>query len=110
MRGVTNSLTEGMNKATQGLSDNTAKMNKTSASYRDVLAHTAPTNPTNATAPGHMSLLAPSLQAREGVKARQVLINIGTDADAGLPEEFMTGSAITLKMKIGVGNGYTAGT
>ena len=36
--------------------------------------------------------MASMVQAQEGVRARQVLIDIGMESDAGPPEEFAMGS------------------
>ena len=50
--------------------------------------------------PASTLLLAPRVQAQEGVRARQVLIDIGTESDAGPPEELAIGSITALKQKL----------
>ena len=69
-------MTEVLKAAAQGLTDNTVKLTETTASYKDVLANAAPRRPPGHVAPVHPPALAPRLQAREGVRARQVLIDI----------------------------------
>ena len=73
------SLTEGLSKTSKGLSENAAKITESTVTYRDALMRRSPQGPAHATATTHKSLLAPRVQAREGVKARQILIGSGSD-------------------------------
>ena len=109
-------LSEGMRATLQGMNENAAKLTEMAASYRDMLARTGPPHPPNGSAmmqEGRSLLLAPRLQAMEGVRARQVLIDISTDQDPGLPEEFATCSNVGLKEKLddalsGCGDGVSS--
>ena len=98
--GATASFSEGLDKAAKGLSENAVRITETTTKYRDALAQGSPHNHRNTVAPASTSLLAPRVQARDGMRARQVLINIGTESDAGLPEEFAMGSITALKQKL----------
>ena len=51
-------------------------------------------------APTHKSLLAPRVQVREGVKARQILIDIGKGSDVGPLEELATCSLTGIKRRL----------
>ena len=59
-----------------------------------------PQGPAHATTPVHKSLLAPRVQAREGVKARQILIDIGSGSDMGPLEEFVACSLTEIKNRL----------
>ena len=86
------SMTEVLKVAAQGLTDNTIKLTETTASYKDVLVSTAPHRPAGNVMPTHAPALAPRLQAREGVRARQVLIDVD---DCTRPEaEALSASSI----------------
>ena len=56
--------------AAQGLSDNSAKLTETTASYRDALAHPPPSSSLVAPSASNANLLAPRLLAREAVRVR----------------------------------------
>ena len=79
MEAAVSNMMEVLKEAAQGLADNTVKLTEMTASYKDVLVNAAPRRPPrplgNVT-PSHASALAPRLQAREGVRERQVLIDV----------------------------------
>ena len=93
MEAMVSNLTEVLREAAQGLTDNTAKLTEMMASYKDVLVNAAPHRPPGNVAPPHASALAPRLQAREGVRARQVLIDV--DNCTGPEAEALSVSSIT---------------
>ena len=95
--GVVENIEEGLKKAVGDLRANAAELTETTVSYRDVLKCASPPTPTTAAGPRNVSLLAPRLQAREGIWAQQVLVDLGTADDPGPPEEFLSGSPLTLK-------------
>jgi len=76
MEAVVSSMTEGLKAAEQGLTDNTAKLTETTASYRDTPESIGPHGSMGRATPIRTPSMAPRLQAREGVRARQVLIDI----------------------------------
>ena len=100
MEAVVNGMTEGLKAAAQGLTNNTVKLTKTTASYRDILAGAGPHISTAASAaPIYPPTMTPRLQAREGVRVRQVLIDI--DGCTGSEAEALSTSSISaLKRKL----------
>ena len=84
------SLTEGLGKTTEGLSENATKIAESTGTYRDALTKMGPQGTAHTMIPTHNSMLAPRVQAREGVKAGQILIDVGKGSDVGLPEELAT--------------------
>ena len=59
-----------------GMSRDTNKLTETVASYRDIAAHAGSSNPPcQSFSPSHPVSLVPRLQAREAIKARQVLLD-----------------------------------
>jgi len=59
------------------------KISETSTEYRDTLLQSKPSSTLDATRPNHLTPLAPKLQARESVRARQVLIDLAADQGMG---------------------------
>src|SRR6266481_1944831 len=98
--GASGRLAEDIKAVMKGLSDNTAKLTETTASYRDVLKRASPPNPNSMGGPQGTSLLDPRTQAREGVKARQILIDLGMELDQVPPMEFANISVPLLKRQI----------
>src|SRR6266481_4898681 len=98
--GASGRLAEDIKAVTKGLSNNTAKLKETTASYRDVLKWAGPPNPNSMGGPQCTSLLDPRTQARERVKARQILIDLGTESDQVPPMEFTNISVPLLKRRI----------
>jgi hypothetical protein len=99
----TKTMMEGLKAVAQGINENAATITETSTKYRDALLQSNPaSNPTNSnTAPklNHLAPLPPRVQAREGVRARQILIDIAPDPTTGsiaLAED----SISTLKEKL----------
>ena len=79
----------------RGMQDNTARLTKSATKYSDVLQRAAPPpSQANTRASSH---LPPCLQAREGVKARQVLINFKQDQG---PAPFGAESLVSLKTRL----------
>ena len=70
---------ESMQKAAQGMNETTNKLTETTTHYWDAVARPAPR--AEATEP-RFSQLGPRLRAREGVRARQVLIDLDQSASA----------------------------
>ena len=99
MEAMVSNMTEVLKVAAQGLTDNTIKLTETTASYKDVLANTAPCRPPGNIAPSHASALAPRLQAREGVRARQVLIDVD-DCTRPEAEALLVSSIMDLKRRL----------
>ena len=95
LMGVQEKLTE-VTDTLMGMSRDASKLTEMVASYRDVVVHTglsnSPCQPTPSLS-SHPTLLAPRLQAREAVKARQVLLDIddgpGHEAGALLGDSIM---------------------
>ena len=63
-------------KSAQCVRDNAAKLTETAGTYQDVLARGVPSNLSTQAIAQHGSMLTPRSQAREGVRSRQILINI----------------------------------
>ena len=87
---ATTSLAKELGKTAEGLSENATKIAESTGTYRDALTKMGPRGTTHTTVPAHNSMLAPRVQAREGVKARQILIDVGKGSEAGPLEELAT--------------------
>ena len=99
MEVMISNMTEVLKVAVQGLTDNTVKLTKTTASYKDMLVNTAPRRPPGNVMPSHAPALAPRLQAREGVRARQVLIDVD-DCTGPEAEALSVSSMMDLKRRL----------
>jgi len=87
--------TASLNKAAKGLKDNTIKLTVTTTKYSDMLQWAAPlAGPANSRGLLH---LPPQLQAREGVKARQVLIDFRQEQG---PAPFRGEAAASVKARL----------
>ena len=69
MKAVTAGLAENLDKATRGISESAIKITESAVTYRDVLARPGPHGSHPVSTPTQASLLAPRVQAREGVRA-----------------------------------------
>ena len=86
---------EEINLAARGMKDNTARLTKSTTKYSDVLQRAAP--PSCQVSMRVSSHLPPCLQAREGVKARQVLIDFKQDQGPAL---FRAELLVSLKARL----------
>ena len=96
MEAVARKALEGLCVVTQGVSDLTTKLAETSSNYHDTLL-CRPPQP-GLTSPSFLSHLPPRLKAREGIKARQVLMDFKINHDMG-QAPFSDDSIATLKGK-----------
>jgi hypothetical protein len=94
---ATESAFDGIKSATQGVNDNAIKLTETTTKYRDALLRQKPQS-SSSHMPGYMGL-SPRLKAREGIKTRQVLIDI--NQSQGEDAALLEGESISsLKAKI----------
>ena len=72
-----------IDKSAQCVRDNAAKLTETAGTYRDALTRGVPSNLSTQATAQHGLMLTPWSQAWEGVRSRQILININTGPELG---------------------------
>ena len=92
-----------VDKSAPSVRDNATKLTETAGTYWDVLARGVPSNPSTHTTAQHESMLTPRSQAREGVRLRQILININTGPEFSTAPPslgLLSSSVTTLKITL----------
>ena len=84
LRSSLGGMLEGIKSAIQGVNENAVKISETTTKYQDTLLQLGPSAAPAAPKLSHLVLLAPRLQARESVRASQVLIDVAVDQGSGM--------------------------